>query len=650
VGSPFVRTLCVGLLSALVAWAATLTSPVRSFENFLSDVRTSAHNDAELLSGRVIIIAIDDASLNGFPYTTPINRHFLADVVTALDKSGIDAIGLDVLLDRPTEPAADAALARAMADARAPVLLVSDPGPQARLALCGGARLDAEPPSTLLAPFRSAARPAHGVLCMDRLDDVHRRVAQPQQILPSLAEGLYLAGGGEAPLPARPWTVPYGLTEDGRWPFPTFSAAMTARLPEGALSGKIALVGVIAPYSGDWKTTPLRFAPLLHIIGPQDRMPEGKIPGVVLHAYALEALLDGSARRARASWTGPLLILLGVASGMALGLSRLALWRVAAALLAVIVIGWLAVFQGHALFGVMVPFTGFAAGLIVAATACFALLERRERAQRRMIHASFAHFLAPEVVNLLARSPERLTLEAEDIEVTALFTDLAGFTRFVDTTPPAQVSAALNGYLDVIVEAVVAHGGVVDKIVGDAVHALFSAPLRDPAHRENAVNCALDIEARTEAFRARSADTGVPLGETRIGVNSGRALVGNFGSSKRFDYTAHGSTINIAARLEAANKDFGTRICISEHSRVDLPGIAYREIGRIELRGVADPLTVYEARPSGSIDAADLAAYGAALALAATDPDAAARAFADLAARAPGDRLVAYQLGRLRAG
>ncbi|NIV76043.1 MAG: adenylate/guanylate cyclase domain-containing response regulator, partial [Gammaproteobacteria bacterium] len=105
--------------------------------------------------------------------------------------------------------------------------------------------------------------------------------------------------------------------------------------------------------------------------------------------------------------------------------------------------------------------------------------------------------------------------------------------------------------------------GTTEKLVGDAVHAIFGAPLEQADHAERAVACAMEMDAFAESFRKRKIEESIPLGVTRIGVHSGKAIVGNFGGELFFDYTAHGDAINTAARLEAVNKRLGTRICVS---------------------------------------------------------------------------------------
>ena len=166
-----------------------------------------------------------------------------------------------------------------------------------------------------------------------------------------------------------------------------------------------------------------------------------------------------------------------------------------------------------------------------------------------------------------------------------MFTDIASFTTLVEGLEPHTIGPLLNEYLTGMTGIVFDHGGTLVKIVGDALNVLFGAPADQPDHAEHAVACALALDAYAEDFRARWRDKGVAVATTRIGVNSGPALVGNFGGGRFFDYTAYGDTINIAARLEAANKQFGTRICVSGSVVERIAGFRGRPVGNVLLRG-----------------------------------------------------------------
>jgi adenylate cyclase len=186
---------------------------------------------------------------------------------------------------------------------------------------------------------------------------------------------------------------------------------------------------------------------------------------------------------------------------------------------------------------------------------------RRRQAAAERAHASLSRYFSPNLAERLASDTDGISLAGQRREVAALFTDIAGFTTLVETIEPSVLSELLNGYLAGMTFIAFTYEGTVAKIVGDALHVLFGAPGEQPDHAQRAIACALDMDAFSQSFCDDWREKGIALGVTRIGVDAGPAIVGNFGGGRFFDYTAYGDTINIAARLEAANKQLGTHIC-----------------------------------------------------------------------------------------
>src|SRR5437588_3572802 len=215
---------------------------------------------------------------------------------------------------------------------------------------------------------------------------------------------------------------------------------------------------------------------------------------------------------------------------------------------------------------------------------------RRRQAEAERAHASLSRYFSPQIASRLASDSDSNGMEVHRRDVATIFTDITGFTSLVETVAPEILSALLNEYMGGMIEIVFVHEGTVAKIIGDAIQVLFNAPGDQPDYATRAVACAHDLDVWAQAFRERWKEKGVNFGATRIGVHAGPALVGNFGGSRFFDYTAYGDTINTAARLEAANKFLGTRICVSAAVADGTENFQGRPVGDLMLRGRSEQL------------------------------------------------------------
>ena len=276
------------------------------------------------------------------------------------------------------------------------------------------------------------------------------------------------------------------------------------------------------------------------------------------------------------------------------------------------------------------------------------LRESRDEAERA--RTMLSRYFSPNVVETLSCDPEYLDASGEWRDATFLFTDLANFTPLVESSASDVIVRILNDYLDGVTEAVFAHSGTVMKIIGDAVQAIFGAPIDDPDHAAHAVDCALAIDAFADGFRARLQDEGIDLGVTRIGVNTGQAIIGNFGGKRFFDYTAYGDAVNIAARLEQANKVIGTHVCVSESVAESIAGFRGRPIGTLLLKGKSQAVRCFEPLPAEQASDAATRAYLDAFALLEAGDPKARQAFAALMGQYDDDALTAHHLGRLLSG
>jgi class 3 adenylate cyclase len=234
--------------------------------------------------------------------------------------------------------------------------------------------------------------------------------------------------------------------------------------------------------------------------------------------------------------------------------------------------------------------------------------------------------------------------------VATIFTDITSFTSLVENTAPEVLSALLSEYMSGMTDVVFAHEGTVAKIIGDAIQILFNAPGDQADYPTRAVACAHDLDAFAETFRERWKTKDVNFGATRIGVHAGPALVGNFGGSRFFDYTAYGDTINTAARLEAANKFLGTRICVSAAVADSSANFRGRPVGDLVLRGRSEPLRAFEPLPAALFEGPATTKYSEAFAKLEAGDVAAMPAFAALVGLHADDALASFHLRRLLNG
>ena len=236
----------------------------------------------------------------------------------------------------------------------------------------------------------------------------------------------------------------------------------------------------------------------------------------------------------------------------------------------------------------------------ITASSSFTLTRKRERRLR----ASFGQRLHPAVVERLVRQPDRLKLAGERRQVTALVTDLEGFTGLAQRIEPQALINLLDRYLDGISRIVVEHGGMIDKLVGDAVHAIFNAPLDLPGHARYALAAACSIQNWTTQFQTEPQAAAAAFGRTRIGLESGLVVVGDVGIGTRLDYTAYGDAINLAVRLEGLNKIYGTSIMIGPAMAVQLAPALVRSLGLADVRGRDQPIEVFTAAGQAALPTA----------------------------------------------
>jgi adenylate cyclase len=265
---------------------------------------------------------------------------------------------------------------------------------------------------------------------------------------------------------------------------------------------------------------------------------------------------------------------------------------IAAAAIALVVVGALFLFVKYSVVAVVAePVLGIVAGY-VASTAYHYVTERK---QRLLIKGMFSTYVNPAVVDELLADPDKLVLGGQRKELTVLFSDIAGFTGVAETLTPEELVGLLNEYMSEMSDVILQNDGTLDKYMGDAVMAFWGAPIPQDDHPVRACRCALTMQrtlaAINEAWTARGRG---PIA-IRIGINTGEMIVGNMGGSRRFAYTVIGDSVNIASRLEGANKQYGTTVMVAQHTFERVRDVmAGRELDRIAVRGRSEPITVYE--------------------------------------------------------
>ncbi len=369
---------------------------------------------------------------------------------------------------------------------------------------------------------------------------------------------------------------------------------------------RIVLIGSTLPEE-DRKIGPDRFLPArpssappgdsgagchLDRLGPSD--PDGgTVAGTALEAGAIRALMGlDAAHEAPAIERVPSAATASLVAGGA-GFV-LAPWAAVAATV-VILAGLFAVEAVLLLGGVWVPMAVPMLCAIAAVAAAYLVRFLLEERRRRRIQYAFGHYLAPTVVEALVNSERSLRLGGELRDITVMFADLSGFTALSGTVGPERLMELTNRYLAIIAAAVDETGGYVDKFIGDAVMAIWGAPLAEDDHAARAAGAALAIADRIERARADDRARGERGFSVKIGLNVGLATVGNVGAPKRYNYTAVGETVNVAARLESLPGDYGCRVVVGPVAAARLrDAFLLNELDLVRVKGKEEAIAVYE--------------------------------------------------------
>jgi len=251
----------------------------------------------------------------------------------------------------------------------------------------------------------------------------------------------------------------------------------------------------------------------------------------------------------------------------------------------------------HYFYDIFINMSAVSFGMSVCFLAGITFNFLLESKQKGFIEGAFSQFLAPEILNRLMQDPTKLTLGGETKELSIFFSDIAGFTSISEQLTPQGLVDILNYYLTKMADIIVVdNNGYVDKYEGDAVMAFWGAPVDDEKHAIKACYAAIDNQKKLREIQDYFENKGLGSGiKIRIGINTGEVVVGMMGSQKKLNYTVIGDAVNLAARLEGANKQFGTDTMISEHTYKKVEGqVEVRELDLMRVKGKLEPTRVYE--------------------------------------------------------
>jgi len=628
------------LIGSLVALLVTLmmvsmgrhVALLELTENYLSDARLAIMALPRPQSSRIAVVVINDETLLDYPYRSPLDRSLITTLIDELEQRNVAAIGINILFDRPTEAAKDRMLYQRLREARVPVVMSRVSGS------VGYTLAQVEFSKHFLKDLRSGL----SFIYRDTVDDTIRssflKMIQGRTVSLGFAATLAEALGVEIPDQEK-IVIDFRPGPDLDTPaFPVYAAHEVANLPASALAGRVVLIGSDLGDDSGLRTP-------LSILDSGDAR---NLSGVEIEAHVLSQLIEGRRLGTTNASQHFLITLLLAAFGCLLAMANLRLWLKIMTSLLLVPVAWAAAFlvfmNQSVILPMVIPTLAFVGALVIAS-----LWQWRSEFQRReRVHDAFGRFLAPEIVDKILLDADQLEMNGEVREVSFLFTDLEGFTRLTESSSPQTMVGLVNAYLEEACDIVIEHGGIVDKIVGDALHVMFNAPLLQPDHAQRAVECALALDRWSEDFRRRMREQGTDLGVTRIGVNTGDCIVGNFGGKRRFDYTAHGDVVNATARLEAVNKRLGTTICVSEATVKQCRGIHFRPVANLVLPGKTQGIVAYMPVAVDQLDADLHQRYCQAYQLLSEADPRSAQAFADIAARYPDDTLVNLHLERVR--
>jgi adenylate cyclase len=355
---------------------------------------------------------------------------------------------------------------------------------------------------------------------------------------------------------------------------------LQGKVPKGTFKGKIVLVGATAIGLYDMRNTP--FAAVYPGLEIHATVIDNILEQAFIHKPKWARIFDAMAIVLFALILGILIPRLSAIKGITLAAGLFVLY--------IFVTQWLFT---HKLLWVNMVYPLL--GLVLVYTSLTIYRYLTEERERKKIRGAFSHYVSSTVVNEVLKNPDKLKLGGDMKELTVLFSDIRGFTTISESMNPEQVHRLINEYLTAMTNIVFKHGGTLDKYMGDAIMAIYGAPVDQPDHAQMACRTALDMLEILKELNANWAREGKPVLDIGIGINTGMMMVGNMGSEQRFEYTVLGDAVNLGSRLEGANKNYLTHILISEftHEKVQDEFLCM-EMDSVRVKGKTRPVRIYQ--------------------------------------------------------
>lgn len=626
-------SLLIALGAIIISVFLSYTTLYQTLELKLIDLNFSIRGPVSVEDTPIVILAIDDQSDEATPHRWPWPRFYYAHVIENLEKAGVAVIGLDVILDQPDKYGA------ASDDSLADVLRKYD-----NVLLTGKLlrTIHNWSYSTLYPPYEKFLTPntSWGLAPIEAdLDGFYRKYLVGQthfdSLYPSFAAGIlriykhlpkntpiteddhnyYLASDTIPKIdnssmlinfvgPARSFTY-YSFSQVlddenfdlvDEYDIDAFDdpgdpelGIPPGLLASGLLKGKIVLIGSTMQELHDNFPTPF-----LEYRTNENKLAKAETPGVEIHANALHTILTHNYIKRLPEYYLYLIIIIFALIIITITRRLPTLWSVALAIVLVLAYYSFTVYSfisNGLLIAFSAPFL-VVVFIYVGETIYHFLMTQKEK---KVIRGAFAHYVPEKIVQEIIANPDKLSLGGEERIVSVLFSDVASFTSISEELTPRNLVLLLNEYLTEMSEIIHKHNGVIDKFEGDAIMAEFGVPVAYPDHAKAACNAAIEMQERLKKLRTNWIKEGKPALTARTGINTGEVIVGNMGSRHLFDYTVMGDHVNLGARLESANKGYGSRIMISEFTHNELDEEFYtRPLDFIRVKGKTKPVEVFE--------------------------------------------------------